>query len=36
MCGRFQATTSAAELARVFTATGPLPNVRGRYSVAMV
>jgi len=34
MCGRFQATTSAAELARLFKAAGPLPNVQQRYNAA--
>jgi putative SOS response-associated peptidase YedK len=34
MCGRFQATTSAAELARVFKTTGPLPNLQQRYNAA--
>jgi putative SOS response-associated peptidase YedK len=34
MCGRFQATTSAAELARVFKTTGPLPNLQPRYNAA--
>jgi putative SOS response-associated peptidase YedK len=34
MCGRFQATTSAAELARVFKTAGPLPNLQQRYNAA--
>jgi hypothetical protein len=28
MCGRFQASTSAAEVARWFKTSGPLPNLR--------
>jgi len=34
MCGRFQSTTSPAELARWFKTTGPAPNVRQRYNAA--
>src|SRR5258708_39015945 len=34
MCGRFQSTTSPAELARLFTTTGPLPNTPPRYNAA--
>jgi putative SOS response-associated peptidase YedK len=34
MCGRFQSTTSPAELARLFTTTGPLPNTTPRYNAA--
>ena len=34
MCGRFQATTSPAELARWFKTTGPLPNLQPRYNGA--
>ena len=33
-CGRFQASTSPAELARWFKTTGPLPNVQQRYNAA--
>src|SRR5260370_36135715 len=34
MCGRFQASSSPAELARWFRTTGPVPNVRQRYNAA--
>jgi putative SOS response-associated peptidase YedK len=34
MCGRFQASRSAAEVARWFKTTGPLPNSRERYNAA--
>jgi putative SOS response-associated peptidase YedK len=34
MCGRFQASSSPAELARWFKTTGPSPNVRQRYNAA--
>jgi putative SOS response-associated peptidase YedK len=34
MCERFQASTSAAELARLFKTTGPLPNLRQRYNAS--
>ena len=34
MCGRFQATTSPAELARLFKTIGPLPNTAPRYNAA--
>jgi putative SOS response-associated peptidase YedK len=34
MCGRFQATRPAAEVARVFKTTGPLPNTRAPYNAA--
>jgi putative SOS response-associated peptidase YedK len=34
MCGRFQSTTSPADLARLFTTTGPLPNTTPRYNAA--
>jgi putative SOS response-associated peptidase YedK len=34
MCGRFQASRSAAEVARWFKTTGPLPNLRARYNAA--
>src|SRR5258708_12906454 len=34
MCERFQSTTSPAELARLFTTTGPLPNTTPRYNAA--
>src|SRR5216684_1237230 len=34
MCGRFQASSSPAELARWFKTTGPLPNVKQRYNAA--
>jgi putative SOS response-associated peptidase YedK len=34
MCERFQATTSPAEIARLFKTTGPLPNARPRYNAA--
>jgi putative SOS response-associated peptidase YedK len=34
MCGRFQASSSPAELARCFKTTGPLPNVQQRYNAA--
>jgi putative SOS response-associated peptidase YedK len=32
MCGRFQASSSPAELARWFKTIGPLPNVKQRYN----
>jgi putative SOS response-associated peptidase YedK len=34
MCGRLQITTSAADLARAFGTTNPLPNLRPRYNAA--
>jgi putative SOS response-associated peptidase YedK len=34
MCGRFQASSSPAELARWFKTTGAVPNVRQRYNAA--
>jgi putative SOS response-associated peptidase YedK len=34
MCGRFQASRSAEEIARWFKTTGPLPNTRERYNAA--
>jgi putative SOS response-associated peptidase YedK len=34
MCGRFQASRSAEEVARWFETTGPLPNLRQRYNAA--
>src|SRR5260370_14625047 len=34
MCGRFQASSSPAELARWFRTTGPVPNMRQRYNAA--
>jgi putative SOS response-associated peptidase YedK len=34
MCGRFQASSSPAELARWFKTTGPLPNAQQRYNAA--
>jgi putative SOS response-associated peptidase YedK len=34
MCGRFQASSSPAELARWFKTSGPLPNMRQRYNAA--
>jgi putative SOS response-associated peptidase YedK len=34
MCGRYQASTSAEEIARWFKTTGPLPNTRPRYNAA--
>src|SRR5258707_13691344 len=34
MCGRFQSTTSPAELARLFKTIGPLPNTTPRYNAA--
>jgi putative SOS response-associated peptidase YedK len=34
MCGRFQASRSAAEVARWFKTTGRLPNSRERYNAA--
>src|SRR6266478_1747221 len=34
MCGRFQASSSPAELARWFKTTGPAPNVQQRYNAA--
>jgi len=34
MCGRFQASRSAEEVARWFKTTGPLPNLRQRYNAA--
>src|SRR5258708_359317 len=34
MCGRFQASSSPAELARWFKTTGPVPNVQQRYNAA--
>jgi putative SOS response-associated peptidase YedK len=34
MCGRFQASSAPAELARWFKTTGPLPNVQQRYNAA--
>jgi putative SOS response-associated peptidase YedK len=34
MCGRFQASSSPAELARWFKTTGPIPNMRQRYNAA--
>src|SRR5260221_4726640 len=34
MCGRFQASSSPAELARWFKASGPVPNMRQRYNAA--
>src|SRR5260221_14792102 len=34
MCGRFQASSSPAELARWFNTTGPVPNVQQRYNAA--
>jgi putative SOS response-associated peptidase YedK len=34
MCRRFQASTSAAALARLFKTNGPLPNVRQRDNAA--
>jgi putative SOS response-associated peptidase YedK len=34
MCGRFQASSSPAELARWFKTIGPLPNVKQRYNAA--
>ena len=34
MCGRFQASSSPAELARWFKTTGPVPNMRQRYNAA--
>src|SRR3982074_474512 len=34
MCGRFQASSSPAELARWFETTGPVPNLQQRYNAA--
>jgi putative SOS response-associated peptidase YedK len=34
MCGRYQPSSSAEEIARWFTTTGPLPNTRPRYNAA--
>jgi len=34
MCGRFQASSSPAELARWFKTTGPLPHLQQRYNAA--
>jgi putative SOS response-associated peptidase YedK len=34
MCGRFQASSSQAELARWFNTGGPVPNVQQRYNAA--
>src|SRR5258708_16060228 len=34
MCGRFQASSSPAKLARWFNATGPVPNLQQRYNGA--
>jgi SOS response associated peptidase (SRAP) len=34
MCGRFHASRSAAEVARWFKTSGPLPNLRERYNAA--
>jgi len=34
MCGRFQASSSPAELARWFNTTGPVPNLQQRYNAA--
>src|ERR1700757_3605515 len=34
MCGRFQASRSAEEVARWCKTTGPLPNLRQRYNAA--
>ena len=34
MCGRFQASTSAAEIARWFNTAGPVPNFQQRYNAA--
>ncbi len=34
MCGRFQASSSPAELARCFNTTGPVPNLQQRYNAA--
>jgi len=34
MCGRFQASTSSAEVARFFKTTGPLPNIQQRFNAA--
>jgi hypothetical protein len=34
MCGRFQASSSPAEIARWFKTTGPAPNMRQRYNAA--
>jgi putative SOS response-associated peptidase YedK len=34
MCGRFQASSSPAELGRWFRTTGPVPNMRQRYNAA--
>jgi putative SOS response-associated peptidase YedK len=34
MCGRFQASSSPAELARWFGTTGPAPNMRQRYNAS--
>ncbi len=34
MCGRFQPSSSAAEIARWFKTTGPAPNLQQRYNAA--
>jgi len=34
MCGRFQASTAAEEIARWFKTAGPLPNTQPRYNAA--
>jgi putative SOS response-associated peptidase YedK len=34
MCGRYQASSSPAELARWFKTTGPGPNLQQRYNAA--
>jgi putative SOS response-associated peptidase YedK len=34
MCGRYQPSSSAEEIARWFKTTGPLPNTRPRYNAA--